>query len=236
MLCQHPMGVAGNRKAYIDGITLVLGILDLGFGQGGAILGAPVHGLEPFVDVALFRHLAKYFDLARLKFRLEGEVWIFKIADHAQPLELFAHDVNVFGGKVVAQAAQLQQGNIALFAVCLLDGLQLDGQAVRVVSGHIRRLVTAHIFIADNDILDDFVERGAHVDAAVRIRGPVVQHIPGLALVVLDQFLVKMVLRPRFQHFGLFFGQARPHVKICFGQVDGAVIILWHWRLHSSWL
>ena len=38
-------------------------ILDLRLGQGGLVVGAPVHGLEALVDVALLGHLAEDLDL-----------------------------------------------------------------------------------------------------------------------------------------------------------------------------
>ena len=232
-LCQDAVGVIGDVKAHIDGIALVLAILDLGLGQGGAVLRAPVHRFQAFVDVAFLGHLAENLDLAGLKLRLQGQVGVFEIADDAQALELLAHDVDVFGGELVADLAQLQLGDLAL-AHQLLHGLQFDGQAVGVVAGHIRRLETAHVLVANDDVLDDLVQGGAHVDVAVGVGRAVVQHIAGLALVVLDQFLVQMVGVPLLEHLRLFFGQTRPHVKQGLGQVDRAVVILWHWYLHSS--
>ena len=67
VLGQHAVGVVGQLEADIDGIALVLGVLDLSLGQGGAVLGAPVHGLHALVDVALLGHLAEDLDLAGLK-------------------------------------------------------------------------------------------------------------------------------------------------------------------------
>ena len=134
----------------------------------------------------------------------------------------------MLGGELVADLTQLQLGDLAL-AHQLLHGLQLDGQAMGVVTGHIRGLEAGHVLVADDDVLDDLVQRGAHVDVAVGIRRAVVQHVAGLALVVLHQLFIKMVRIPLFEHLRLFLGQTRPHVKQSFGQVDRAVVILWHW-------
>ena len=133
----------------------------------------------------------------------------------------------------MAELAQLQLGNILFLITGSSQSLQLNGQAMGVVAGHIGCLEAGHILIANNDILDDFVQRGAHVNVAVGIRRAVVQHETGLALVVLHQVKIKAVLFPVLQKLGLLFGQACTHFKIGFGQVDCAVVILCHWFVHS---
>ena len=208
-----------------DGIAVVLAVLDLGLGQGGAALGAPVDRLEALVDVALLGHLAKDLDLAGLELGLQGEVGVLKIANDAQTLELVAHDADVLGGKLLADLAQLQLGDVLLFAADRRKGLQLDGQAMGIKTGDIGGLVALHVLLPDDDVLDDLVQGGAHMDAAVGVRGAVVEHEQGLALVVLHQLLVQAVFVPVLQHGGLLFGQAGTHFKQGLGQMKGTVVL-----------
>src|SRR5699024_691140 len=84
---QHAVGVGGQLEADINGIAGVLAVFDLGFGQGGLVLRAPVDHALAFVDIALERHLAEDLDLAGLKLRLEGQVGVGKVALHAEALE-----------------------------------------------------------------------------------------------------------------------------------------------------
>ena len=215
-----------------DGIAVVLAVFDLGLRQGGAALGAPVDRLEALVDIALFGHLAEDLDLAGLKLGLEGEVGVLKIANDAQTLELVAHDADVLGGKLLADLAQLQLGDVLLLAADRRQGLQLDGQAVGIKAGDVGGLVALHVLLPDDDILDDLVQGGAHVDAAVGVRGAVVQHKEGLALVVAHQLVVQVVFVPVLQHGGLLLGQAGAHFKQGLGQMQGTVVLgfcLRHW-------
>ncbi len=180
VLCQHTVGVLRDVEADEDGIALVLAVLDLGLCQSGAAVGAPVDRLQTLVDVALLGHLAEDLDLAGLKLGLEGQVGMLKIADNAQTLELVAHDVDVLGGELLADLAQLQLGDVLLLVADGGQGLQLNGQAVGIKAGHIGSLEALHVLLADDDVLDDLVQRGAHVDVAVCIRRAVVQNELGL--------------------------------------------------------
>ena len=86
-----------------------------------------------------------------------------------------------------------------------------------IVARHIGGLETSHVLVAQNDVLDDLVQRGAHVDVAIGIRRAIVQDPAGFALVVFDHLLVDVVLLPVFQHFRLFFRQT----------ISNGVCILW---------
>ena len=53
-------GIAFERVFYIDAGAGVLGVLDLGFGQGGAVVDAPVDRLETLVDEPLSKKAKKF--------------------------------------------------------------------------------------------------------------------------------------------------------------------------------
>ena len=229
VLGQHAVGVVGQLEADIDGIALVLGVLDLGLGQGGLVVGAPVHGLE-----ALLGHLAEDLDLAGLKLGAQSQVGVLKVALHAQTLELLVHDADVLGGKLLADLAQLQLGDTGLLVAEGAQRLQLDGQAVGVITGHVGCLEAGHVLIADDDVLDDLVQGRTHVDIAVGIRRAVVQDVLRLALVVLNHPLIDMVLLPVLEHFGFLLRQTGPHFKRGLHLMDGVVVVLRQSFLLSS--
>ena len=226
VLCQHAVGVFGQLEADIDGVAGVLGVLDLGLSQGGVVLGAPVDSLHALVDVALLGHLAENFHLTGLKLGFEGQIGVIEVALDAQALELLVHHIDVLGGKLAADLAQLQLGDSGLLVAQGAQRLQLDGQAVGVIAGHIGGAVARHVLVADDDILDDLVQRGAHVDVAVGVRRAVVQNKAGFALVIFDHLLIDMVFLPVFQHLRFFFRQAGTHGKRRGRQMDGIIVIL----------
>ena len=233
VLCQYTVGILRNVEADEDGIAVVLAVLDLCLSQSGAAVRAPVHGLQALVDVALLGHLAKNLDLAGLELRLQGQVGVLKVTDNAQTLELVAHNVDMLGGELFADLAQLQLGDVLLLLAQRGQSLQLNGQAVGIKAGHIGSLEALHVLVADDDILDDLVQGGAHVDVAVCIRRAVVQDKLGLAVVVLDQVVVQVVLLPILQHGGLLLGQTGTHLKQSLGQIQGTVVLR---LILSQWL
>ena len=127
VLCQHTVGVLRDMETDEDGIAVVLTVLDLSLSQSGTAVRAPVHGLQALVDVALLGHLAKDLDLAGLELRLQGQVGVLKVTDNAQTLELVAHNVDMLGGKLFADLAQLQLGDVLLFLAQRGQSLQLNG-------------------------------------------------------------------------------------------------------------
>ena len=158
---------------------------------------------------------------------------MLEITDDAQTLELVAHDVDVLGGKLFADLAQLQLGDVLLLVADGGQGLQLDGQAVGIKTGHIRSLEALHVLLADNDVLDDLVQGSTHVDIAVCVRRAVVQDELRLALVVLHELIVQVVVVPILEHDRLLFGQTGTHLKQGLGQIQGTVVLRF---VLSQWL
>ena len=158
---------------------------------------------------------------------------MLEIADNAQTLELVAHDIDVLGSKLFADLAQFQLGNVLLLITDGGQSLQLDWQAVGIKAGHIGSLEALHVLVADDDILDDLVQGGAHVDVAVCIRRAVMQDELRLALVVLHELIVQVVVVPILEHDRLLFGQTGTHLKQSLGQIQGTVVLRF---VLSQWL
>ncbi len=55
-----------------------------------------------------------------------------------------------------------------------------DWKPVTIPARHINGIITRHLFGADDDILQDFIQRGADMNIPVGIRRPIMQN-EGLA-------------------------------------------------------
>ena len=81
------------------------------------------------------------------------------------------------------------------------------------------------LFRAGDEVLDGLVQGVAHVQGAVGEGRAVVQGEEGLALVLLQQFLVDVLLLPASEHLRLPLGQTCPHGEVGLRQIDGLVVI-----------
>ena len=152
-------------------------VLDLGFGERGAAMRAPVHGLLALVDHVLLDELAERAHDRRLVFELHRLVRIVPGADDAEPLEVAALDVDVLLGVGAAGAAEIRRAHLALLRAELAIDLQLDRQAVTIPARDVRRVEAGHVVRLDDEVLEDLVERGADVDLAVGVRRAVMQQV-----------------------------------------------------------
>ena len=217
--------VVGHGELDEDGGTGVVGILNLGLGQGGLVKGAPVHRLHALVDEALLRHLAEDLDLLGLKLGQQGDIGVLPLPQHAQALELAGHLLDVALGVLPALGAELGGGHLVPLYLLVLQNGGLDGQAVGVPAGYIGGAPAGHVAVLDDHILEDLVQGGADVDVAVGVGRAVVEDKGGLALVALHHLVVEVVVIHLLEHLRLPLGQARPHGEVGLGQVDGLVVV-----------
>ena len=92
-----------------------------------------------------------------------------------------ALQVDVLFGVLAAGAADFDGGHLRLFGAQVVIDLDLDGQAVAVPAGHVGRVEARHGLRFDDEVLEDLVEGGAQVDAAVGVGRAVVQDVGGAA-------------------------------------------------------
>ncbi len=212
----------------IDGLAGVLGVLDLGLGQSGLVVRAPVDGLLALVDVALLVHLAEDLDLLGLELRVHGEVGLVPLAQAAEALEGVALDVDVVQRELVAGGAELGGGHFLVVELLLFYDGALDGHAVVVPAGVVDGLPAGHGLIAGDEVLEALVERGAHVDGAVGERRAVVQVEDGPALGALEHLVVEVHVVPLLEHIGFALGQRGAHGELGFRQIDRGIVVLSH--------
>ena len=209
----------------VDGGAGIVLILDLRLGQGRLVVGAPIHGLQALVDVTVLVHSAEHTDLLGLEAGIHGLVGVLPVAHHAHALEAVALDINVVVGELVAGTAELRDAHGLVVQLVLLDDGGLDGHTVVVPAGDIGGIVAAHRVHAGDKVLQGLVQGVAHVQRAVGERRAVVEGEQGLALVLLQQLIVKVQLFPVLQHLRLAGGQAGAHGKAAFGHIQCLLVL-----------
>ncbi len=196
-------------------------VLDLGLGEGGAVVGAPVDGLEALVDEAALVEAVEGLEHLGLVAEAHGFVGLVPAAEDAEALELAALEVDEAGGVLAAGLADGDGVHLELFAAEFLVDLDLDGEAVAVPAGDVGRVEAGHGLGLDDEVLDALVERVAEVDGAVGVGRAVVQDVLGSALAGGADLRIKVHGVPCLQARGLVGRQVGFHGKAGFGQIQG---------------
>ena len=169
--------VAGELVADVDAGRGVLLVLDLGFGEGGLVVDAPVDGPEAFVDEALLEEVEEGLGDAGLVVGVHGGVGVVPAAEDADAHELGALEVEVFLRVLAAGAADGDGVHLELFAAELLVDFDLDGEAVAVPAGDVGGVEAGHGLGLDDEVLEALVEGVAEVDGAVGVGRAVVEDV-----------------------------------------------------------
>ena len=120
-------------------------------------------------------------------------------------------------------ATEIGDRHVALAGSDFAIHLQLDGQTVAVVADDERRVVARHRARLDDEILEDLVERGSHVDVAVGVRGAVVQHeLRGAGPALANPF-VQTHPCPSGERFRLRRRKVGLHREVSAREVDGVL-------------
>ncbi len=116
----------------------MVGVLDLGFGQRGAVVDAPVDRLQPLVDQTLFEERIEVLDDLGLVVFGHGGVGVFKVAKDSNALELVALDLQVLFGVLAAGVANLKRVHLKLLATESFIYFDFDRQPVTVPAWDVR--------------------------------------------------------------------------------------------------
>ena len=197
-----------------------LGVFHLGLGEGGVRPGAPEDGLFLAIDEAFFDELREGADHAGLVGGIESEVGIFPIAENAEAFELAALDVDELAGVFLRTAADLGGRE----AGGGFDDAEFDREAVAVPAWNERRAEAGHRFGFHHEVLEDFVQRSAHVDIAIGEGRAVVEQVERGVLPALLDFGVEAAGFPLGEDFRFALGEARLHREIGFRKVDGVFV------------
>ena len=107
--------------------------------------------------------------------RVHRQIGIVPLAENAEAFEIALVRFDVAGGKFAAHARGIRAAVPCPFAAQLLFDLRLDGQAVAIPAGDVRRAKAGHGFRLDDHVFQNLVQAGAEMDFARGIRRPVVQ-------------------------------------------------------------
>ena len=215
-----------HRELDIDGGAGIVLIFDLGLGESGLVLGAPVDGLESLIDMAVAVHLAEHADFISFEALVHGLIGVLPVADDAEALEALHLEADVLFGIVMAGGAEIRDAHGLMVELLLLDDGGLDGHAVVIPAGDIGGIIAAHGVGADDKVLERLIECVTHVDPAVGERRAVMQGKARVAFVLLEHFIINILLLPALEHLGFALGQTRAHGKVSLRQIEGGVKIL----------
>ena len=179
-------------ELHINGRGLAVLILNFRFRQRRFTVGTPVNSFLSFVDISLSCHFAKNFYFLGFQMRIKSNVTVIKIADNAHADKIGFLDFNPLFRVFQAFAAQFKNGHIRpIFSRIFQYGI-LNRKTVGIPAGDIVCHVPRHIFVADDNILQCFIQGVANVDLAVCIRRSVMKHEAGRAFLL--SFLYSLIV------------------------------------------
>jgi len=212
-------------KLHENGRGLVLFVLHLRLGQGGAAGGAPVDGLFAALDGPAEIEAPVFFQDFRHVGRVHGEIGALPIPQHPQTLEFSPLNGDEFFGIVPAAASNLHLGQPELLGLQLFIHLVFDGEAVAIPAGPVRAIEAGHLAALDDDVLEDLVEGVPQVQVAVGVGRAVVEDEPGASAALAAEPGVEVRFGPALQQCRLPPGQVGLHGEIAAGQIQGLFII-----------
>ena len=200
-------------------------ILDLRFGQRGAIPHAPVHRLQSLIDVALVQKIDERLGDHAFVLGAHGEIGVLPAAQYSEPDKVLALQVHVLFGVFAARGPDLGYRHAGLFRAKLAVDFDLDRKTVAIPAGHIGRVEALHGFHLDDEILQQLIERVAQVNVAVGVGRTVVKNVSGLAFARFANALIKTGFVPVREELRLQLREVRLHRKTGAGKVDGGLQI-----------
>src|SRR6266403_2792931 len=226
---------AHDAKLHPDRRAGVVLIFDLGFGEGGVVVDAPIDGLAAAVNIALLHEVKKSASDGGLIFMAHGEIGIIPPAENAEALEILLVLLDVARGELTAELSKFSRWNFSLSAK-LFFHLRFDGQAVAVPSGDVWSVMPCHAPGPDNQIFEDFVEAGAQVDFPGGVGRTVMQDKERLAFASFEDALIDVGAVPGFELLGLILRQTGLHGKLGFRKVESFLQFEWfgHWSERSD--
>ncbi len=219
--------VGDDLEADVDRRGGLVLVFDLGLGQGGPAVDAPVDRPFALVDLAVVEERAQVLEGLGLVGGLHGQVGRLPGAEHAEALEFLALDADEPLGVLAALLADGRHGHALLLLAEVLVDVDLDGQAVAVPAGDVGGVMPEHGAGLDDEVLEDLVQGRAQVDVAVGVGRAVVEDERRAAGggPLLEDPLVEAVGVPLLDGLGLLLGQRGLHGEVRARQVQRALDI-----------
>ena len=176
-VAEHGLGTGGGKDqvtgAVGEGVlqmpeaAVLLLVLDLGVGDGGAAVGAPVDDALTAVDETFLVEVAEDLPDSLGTALVQREALPLPVTGRAHLLELLDDAAAVLGLPLPGALEELLPAEIllgdSLFAEGL-DDLCLGGDGRVVRTGDPQRVIALHAVVADEDVLKCIVKGVAHVE------------------------------------------------------------------------
>ena len=197
-------------------------IFHFGFSERRAVKDAPIHRLQPAIDVAFFVKFQKRASNRSLIARVHSEIWPVPLAKNSQALEF---DLVLFDkprGELPAHAAKFRSRHFAGFPAQLFFNFRLDGQSVAIPPRNVRRAKAGHGLGFHDHVLHDLIQARAQMDFARGIRRPIVQHEKRSIRARFQNAVIQSLGFPGSELLRLALGQLGFHGKICLRKIQRA--------------
>ena len=180
------------REFDINGRRLSVFIFNFCFSQCGFAVGAPIHSLLAFVNVALVGHFAENFQFLGFQMGIKGDIGVSEITNYAHADEIGLLDGNPFLGIGQAFSTKFQRSHVGPVFAGILQYRIFDRKSVGIPAGNIVGFIAGHMLVADNDILQCLVQCMADMNLAIGIRRSIMKN-KGRCAVLSSLFLSGMI-------------------------------------------
>ena len=148
------------------------------------------------------------------------DVGIVPFAQDAQSLKIPRLSLQRIRSELAARPPNAERWHVGLPLAQLPFHVQLNRQAMTVIAGDIRRVVTHHGPRFDYHVLKNFVQRGTQMNVRVCIRRPIMQDELWCASARFLDPIVEAQLRPFLESRGFCLWQVRLLRELRLRQVD----------------
>ena len=181
----------------------------------------PINRFLAAINKSLLHQIGKKTQFLGLVLRIEREIRILPIAQHAQAFELAALDVDEFSGVSLAGFADVGGIKIGGCALAhLLRDLEFNGQSVAIPARNIRGAIAAHALELNDNVLKDLIEGRANMHIAIGEGRSVVKYEPGCARAQRLNTRVKLGGAPFFEPLRFTRGEIGFHGKARLRQIQ----------------
>ena len=219
-------------KGDVQRLALLVLVFDFKLGQRAAAVKAPVHGLEAPVDKTALDHALESAQFTGLVREIHGLVRVVPIAQDAQALEVCHLLTDLLCGVGAASGLHFIARELAAM---LLFNRVLNWQAMAFPARDVQGVKAFQLARLDNHVLQNLVDRMAHVDLAIGIGRTVVQDELRMAAARCTQALVQAFVVPFLHPAGLALGQIAAHREGGLRQVQRAAVVRGDRGRRRSW-
>ncbi len=196
-------------------------VLDLGLGERGRVIDAPVHRPRALEDRSFRQEFAERPHRVGLVLEIHRQIGIVPLAFDAEALELLRLDCDVLLGVRARRPPELERRHLVFLHAEILFYLFLDRQPMAVPAWNVRGVIALHRAHANDEVLEQLIDDVPEVDVAIRVWGAVVEHVTRRAGAGFANAPVESHRLPRLEARWFTDGQVALLGELGFRKVDG---------------